>query len=829
MAQSGAAGNSGAAAILCVFLAATSVTSVNAGGSLIPYESRTEFLPTSPASTPSGLYGYVNPALLAYVDGMETAFSWSGESGMTDVAPDWGIFSAIPHLGFGVIHRELQGERGFNDYRFAAAGGDRSVGVGFAYGWSSGGDLRGAPESVLVLGALLRPSPRISLGLISTLTPSLDAREGVGDLALRPLGTDRLTLFADIAVASDRAGGGTFWSVGAALSPWPGFQLTARYLDSRAVSFGLNLDLGHLGFHTHSRYDRGSSAAGRRNRTRNFYSLRLGGRRHDGLSFLRRKQPGYVDLELAGAVRYRRFPLFDSSHSLLEILALIQRAERDPRVGGIAVNLSGIRLSHEKAWELRRRLEEFRQSGKRVVVYLDRVRLKGYHLASVADRVVMDPAGMIALEGLVAGSTYLKGALDRIGIGVEEWRFYKYKSAFESIVRSGMSDADREQWQALIDDAYSLTRDDIVSSRGLSAGEFDRLVDEVALFLPEDAIEHGLVDTLARWHALDEVVLSLEGSRRPRLKPSTLTPPAEDSWSEPPRIAVIYALGVCAMDTGIQARRLVGDIRRVARDERVRAVVLRVDSPGGDILPSDLVSEALQQCGEEKPVVVSQGSVAASGGYWISLNSDAIVAAPNTITGSIGVIGGWIYNSGIKEKLGLTTDHVQAGRHADLGFGMSLPFLPGMLPDRPLDEAERQAMERAIRGMYGSFVRKVATARGRSEAQIDSVAQGRVWSGVRAREAGLVDQLGGLDTAVRLAREKAGIGEGEPVRIVEYPRLGWFDADAIRSMLWPSLFASRALPNGSGPVLEEFQFRLDHNGQPLLMLPMERLGGYLND
>ena len=186
MTQSGAAGNSSAAAILYVFLLAAGATSVDGEGSLTPYESRTEFLLTSPASTSSGLYGYVNPALLAYVDEVETVLSWSDESGgRAPVIPDWGIFGAIPHLGFGVIHRELQGE-GFNDYRLAAASGDRSASVGFAYGWS-GGDRRVAPESVLVLGALLRPSPRISLGLTWTSTPSLDAREGVGDPALRPL------------------------------------------------------------------------------------------------------------------------------------------------------------------------------------------------------------------------------------------------------------------------------------------------------------------------------------------------------------------------------------------------------------------------------------------------------------------------------------------------------------------------------------------------------------------------------------------------------------------------------------------------------------------
>ena len=236
-------------------------------------------------------------------------------------------------------------------------------------------------------------------------------------------------------------------------------------------------------------------------------------------------------------------------------------------------------------------------------------------------------------------------------------------------------------------------------------------------------------------------------------------PRLDRSWGEPPRLVVLYALGVCAMDTGIRARRLVDDIERVRKDGRVRAVVLRVDSPGGGVLASDLVAGAVRRLKEEKPVIVSQGAVAASGGYWISMYADSIVAAPVTLTGSVGVIFGWFYNRGLKEKLGLSTDRVQAGARADLPFGMELPLL-GTLPDRNLREEERAIVSTAMGATYDRFVREVAASRGMSTEAVEAVAGGRIWSGSQAVEAGLVDELGGLMTALRLARERAGLEPG---------------------------------------------------------------------
>ena len=502
-------------------------------------------------------------------------------------------------------------------------------------------------------------------------------------------------------MANDRAGGDRFWSAGAALELWYGLAISARYRDDGVAAVGLRFGLGESAVQTGRLVDlRGDGGES----SRGLYSVSLAGFQGDGFAPLKPRRPRYLHLKLDGPVRYRRHALFDRSRTLLSLLSLIERARTDPGIRGVALNLSGIRIGYENSWELRQQLQALRDDGKRVVVYIDHAGLRLYHLASVADRILFDPSGLLMLEGFVAGGTYLKGALDRIGVGVEELRYREYKSALEPLVRDSMSAEDREQWQAFVDDVYASARADIAAARGLEMEEVDRLVDEVTLFLPEDARGHGLVDTLARWDAVDAAIESLEGRPVAKAGPASIAPRRDRSWGEPPRLAVLYALGVCAMDTGIGARRLVADIERVREDGRVKAVVLRVDSPGGEVLASDLVADAVRRLKEEKPVIVSQGAVAASGGYWISMYADSIVAAPVTLTGSIGVIYGWFYNRGLKEKLGLATDHVRAGARADLPFGMELPLL-GTLPDRNLRDDERAIVSAAMRATYDRFRR----------------------------------------------------------------------------------------------------------------------------
>jgi len=775
-----------------------------------PYAARTEFLLTSPGSMGPGLLGYANPALLNYVERPEAVFAWSDAATGLCLANQWGLFTGLPHLGFGVVHQEQAGH-GLSEYRLSLSGGDRRTGLGLGYGWARGSVRRFGRREHLILGGLLRPSPHLSAGLVLTTALSGSAREAAVDLAARPPGAERLTLFADYAVASREAGDETAWSAGAVLELLPGVRLTGRYFDNRTVSFGLHLGLGGFGFQTQSRFDQD------RDHTFNTYFLRFGAHEPSAVVRLFRPEGRYLDLELCGPVRHRRFALFDRARTLTDLLTLIHRARRDPDIGGIAVNLSGLRLDLAMAWELRTLLQAFKDAGKSVVIYVDRAGLRAYHLASVADHLVLDPAGMIVLQGFVGGQTYFKGTLEKLGIGFEEWRFFEYKSALEPLVRENMSAADRRQWQTLLDDLYDLVREEICAARGFTLEDFDRLVDEEILFLPDAALEHGLVDRLGRWDQVEHLLEELEGQKRDLVQADDYPAFVDPTWGPRPRIAVVYALGLCAMDYGIRARQLVRDLAEVGDDSSVKAVVLRVDSPGGDHLASDLVAEAVQRCREKKPVIVSQGYVAASGGYWISIYGDAIVAAPGTVTGSIGVIGGWIYDQGLKKRLGVTTDHVQVGEHADLGFGMTLPFLGLSLPDRNLRPDERDKMEHAIRTLYDDFVTKVAQSRGRTAAEIEAVAQGRVWSGRRALEHGLVDRLGGLDAALGLAREKAGLPAEQPVQLVEYPR---------QPLLDPDFFRSGLLLQRHRDLLEHLQFRLDHNGQPLLLLPADELSAF---
>ena len=733
------------------------------------YAERGEFALAPSGALDTGLYGYANPALLSYVEGVEQGVAWS-DSNSTQ---SWGLFSAMPRLGFGMINGRRDRE-----YRAGLSSGDRDFSLGVSMGWGS--------VRHVVLGGIWRPGPRLSVGGTFTSTFANEEREGAVDLALRPWGDERLTLYADYARTDETE----FWSTGAIVGLGQGLALTGRFFSDHALSIGLRIGLGAADFQAQAR---GS--------TQQTYAARLGAQRGN----LFRPRARYLSVELSGPVQHRRYAFFDDSQSLLELIALLERARRDPAIKGLVINASGLRISPALGWELREKLRQIRAGGKRVVVYIDRVDISGYHWVSVADHLVLDPAGAIGLQGYVAGYTYFKDALDKLGIGFDEWRLFRYKSATEVYVRRDMSEGEREQLTALLDDWYALARRDISTDRSLAPEQFDRLVEDTALFLPQEALDAGLVDRLGRWSEIDPTV-----EDHPVVAAASYTRPADRRWGQRKRIAIVYALGVCAMDTGIGARRLVGEIASACA--AADAVVLRVDSPGGDILPSALVADAVLQCREHKPVIVSQGYVAASGGYMISLPGDAIVTAPNTITGSIGVIAGWAYNKGFKEKLGLSTSRVQVGRHADLPFGMTLPLLGLRLPDRTFSADESARMERTIHSLYEDFVAKVASSRHIAPDSVEVVAQGRVWSGQRAVQLGLADRIGGLETAIVLAKEKIGLSADETVELIERPRPKLFSSALFR----PRLLGLTAQPT---PELDYLQFRLQHNGLPLLLVP----------
>ncbi len=291
------------------------------------------------------------------------------------------------------------------------------------------------------------------------------------------------------------------------------------------------------------------------------------------------------------------------------------------------------------------------------------------------------------------------------------------------------------------------------------------------------------------------------------------------------------------MDKGIRARRLERIFNRLTSDRRVKAVVFRVDSPGGDGTASDLVAEALKKCAEKKPVIVSQGDVAASGGYWISMYGTEILALPTTITGSIGVIGGWIWNDGIGDKLGLTSDFVKVGEHADIGFGIRLPFLGIGIPDRNLSHKEKEKIAVLFESFYSDFIDRVAAGRNMEPAAVREIAAGRVWTGRAGLANGLIDRIGGLELAFRVAGERAGLDPEETVDVIEYPPAPFIDLGKLfgGASLWPfssSLFERRAQEEPAAGQAEDFIRDYDWIylkavagglGRPLYMIPPEML------
>lgn len=777
------------------------------------YYTYSDLSATSPGALKFGLYGYDNPALLSYLRQPDLQFTWTDAAGRWNDFNRWGLFMAGPNLGFDLVKTKIPGAS-VMDYRIATAFGDRAFSLGLGFGWSGGDKAQFNRSNVWTIGTLIRPNPYVSVGLTGSTATSGNGKEAVFDVAARPLGNEIVTLFADYSIQNDQSLKDGGWSMGAALEALPGIRIVGRYFDTKAFTLGLEFSLGNAGLAAHSTYDRDGK------HSFNTYSVRLGAYDRTVLTGLMKKSR-YLEIDLLGPLRYQRYVWFDRSHTLSRILETIQAAKSDETVAGIAINTSGMTADREMLWEIREQLKDFRSAGKKVVIFVDRLGIDEYHFASVADRIVLDPTGVVMLQGYSMGRTFLKGTLEKLGIGFDEWRYFKYKSAVEVLSRDKMSEPDREQRQKLVEDFYRLAKADICQSRNLTLERFDTLVNDEVMFLPQEAVKQGLVDTLGRWEDVDAMVERIEGGRKSLVSPMSLAKfnlPYDNLWGERPKIALIYALGVCEMDAGIKARTLWKVIEAAGKDPKVKAIVLRVDSPGGDGMASDYVAEAVKKARKSKPVIISQGTVAASGGYWLSMYGDTIVAAPNTITGSIGVIGGWMYNKELKEKLGMSTDLVAVGKHADLGFGFSLPFLGLGIPDRDLNDVERAKIERIIRSYYQEFVQKVAEGRHRDYNTIDAVAQGRVWSGYDGKEVGLVDLLGGLETALQVAREKARIPEDREAEIIEMPKLGLFDLSA----LLPGILGTEDL-SPMNKTVEHLKFLLKHNGEPMPVMPIDEI------
>jgi len=446
---------------------------------------------------------------------------------------------------------------------------------------------------------------------------------------------------------------------------------------------------------------------------------------------------------------------FSETVGLNDIIADIRHAATDNSIKGIFLNLTEIPAGIATVENIRAELLKFKESHKFIVAYSSGFSQKSYYLASVADNVYLYPEGEIFLKGLSAQIMFYKKALDKLGVKVQVFRHGKFKSFVEPFIMDKMSESNRLQTRMLLSSVWDKMLGDIGASRNITVGEINQMCDSLAIRNAELAKRHKLVDDLLY---PDEVTGKIKAKLNLSEK-QNISFIGLDDYSETfntisfnkNKIAIVYATGDIGQGNGddesIGSARISRTISEARLDTSIKAIVLRINSPGGDALASDIIWREVDLAKKKKPVVVSMGDVAASGGYYIACDANEIVAEPTTITGSIGVFG-LIPNAQelMNDKLGITIDTVSTNTHA---AGGSVFY--------PLKSDEETVLQSGIENFYHTFLTRVANGRNLTTAQVDSIAQGRVWSGIQAREIGLVDTLGDMNLAIKIAAEKAHI------------------------------------------------------------------------
>src|SRR2546423_3025286 len=460
--------------------------------------------------------------------------------------------------------------------------------------------------------------------------------------------------------------------------------------------------------------------------------------------------------------------------SLTGLVAQFRKAKVDKRITAIIVDIDASETGWAKAEEVRGAIEDFRASGKPVYAYMETGFNKDYYIAAACDKIYLPPSGELFVTGLAADVMFFRGTLDKLGIYPDVYQIGKYKSAGDMFTQKQMTEAHREFINSLVDDLYGRLVDAIAQGRNKSADDVKKLIDN-APYNATQAKDAGLIDgTLYRDEVEKELKKRLGYKDNDDLRIARAGDYRQISQeslglNKGDKIAVVYAAGDIVSGSSsfgssgeetIGSDSLVKTLKEVADDKTIKAVVLRIDSPGGSGLASDIIWRGVEAVKEKKPVVVSMSDVAASGGYYIACNANKIVAEPSTITGSIGVVGGKPVVKGLYDWFGITNEYVMRGQNAGM-FRETEKF----------SDSERKKFEDLVKGTYyEEFLPKVAKGRGKSPDDIDKIGQGRVWTGQQGKERGLVDEYGGLDKAIEIAKQLAYIPEDKGVQRVIMPR-----------------------------------------------------------
>lgn len=478
-----------------------------------------------------------------------------------------------------------------------------------------------------------------------------------------------------------------------------------------------------------------------------------------------------VTNDYGGKFNYKDFDYFETNHDgVSDILKAIEAAKTDKNIKGISILNDNSQLGMAQSKAVRDALEDFKTSGKFVYAYANVYSQKEYYLNSVADVVYINPVGEMDFKGLSSEIMFFKDLQEKSGIKMEVIRHGKYKSAVEPFLDNHMSDANRQQVTALLNSVWNATIADISKSRNVSVDRLNEIANGLLARTPEMAKAEKLVDKVAYediYHNDIRKILKVQADEDYNtisiLDYAENVATTSSDLSTKNRIAVIYAQGEIGSGEGDENTVGEGSMRRslqeARKDENIKAIVLRIDSPGGSALTSDLIWREIELTKKVKPVVVSMGNLAASGGYYIACNGNRIFAENNTITGSIGVFGVLPNFTTLSNRIGINTEQVSTHENA-AGYSVF----------KPLDEKFRKVTQESVEHIYSIFVNRVAEGRDMSFAEVDSIAQGRVWSGSEALKIGLVDEIGGMDDALNYAAKLVNIKEYRTKSFPEYEK-----------------------------------------------------------
>jgi protease-4 len=522
----------------------------------------------------------------------------------------------------------------------------------------------------------------------------------------------------------------------------------------------------------------------------------------------------YVELNIGGYLKeyemkeslFRGTPM-----DMQKIRQVLKMAAVDERINGILVHINFLQIGFAKLQELHQLIDAYRQSGKPIIAYMEYGLLRDYYLAIACDSILMPPSGNLLIPGLSAEVTFYKGLLAKVGVEADFEHIGKYKNAPDIYTEQTMSDAQREVIDEILDHRYQDVISVVSQRRGIDKTEVIRLIENISGFTAEEAVNYGLIDRVCYPDAASDIFMQNGEDSTPvtALTYAEISP-SDVGLAKGPRVAIIYCEGTIAggedgsdlfLDDIMGADRVVRNLESAAESRSIKAIILRISSPGGSALASDMIWHAIMEARKKKPVIASISDMGASGGYYIAMAADTVVAQAASLIGSIGIYAGKFSLEKLYQKLDLETVRFIRGKNAAL-FSLQSRF----------STSERKVVQKLIHAFYISFVQNAAVCRNKTYQDIEQLASGRVWSGPEGMTAGLVDTLGGMDLTLNLVKKRLALDDSDELRLVFYPHKRTFFEQIIKNI---AIFDK----NIAGMVREREMFLEEIQAKPLALMP----------